>query len=147
MSENISQKDKEEAGGSGCVFTSKQRKEYFDKLEKWLFEAYAWHSFVASFPYLVTTSQMLHGECDVVLLLLHYTKYDKKNTNFFFQGATSAAKTNIGATLANANITSNNQQINNQQVNPTRDSTPAAVLQPVPGVTGNNNKVFFFFLN
>lgn len=62
MAESQSQKDKEEAGGSGYVSTSAQRTEYFSKLESWLLEAYAWHSFVATVPYLLASSQIVHGK-------------------------------------------------------------------------------------
>lgn len=43
------------------TFTNEQRTEYFCKLEKWLLEAYVWHSFVATFPYISASSQMLNG--------------------------------------------------------------------------------------
>ncbi|XP_014219830.1 protein FAM8A1 [Copidosoma floridanum] len=119
MAENVGQSDKEEAGGSGCVFTSKQRTEYFDELEKWLLDAYAWHSFVASFPYLVTTSQMLHA-------------------------ANPAASSNVGATTANADIPPNSQTANYEGAHQRRVTEPApvsaaALLQP--GVTGVTYKI------
>ncbi|XP_034947508.1 protein FAM8A1 [Chelonus insularis] len=38
----------------------KERAEYFGKLEKWLHEAYAWHSVAATLPHYLMSGQLLH---------------------------------------------------------------------------------------
>ena len=62
MAESGDQSKKEEPDNSGCIATSAQRTEYFAKLERWLLEAYAWQTFTATVPYVLASSQILHGE-------------------------------------------------------------------------------------
>lgn len=89
MAEGISKKDKGETSEGSNAFTNEQRAEYFCKLEKWLLEAYVWHSFVATFPYITASSQILHGNYNNIqyyLSILHYKIYIKircyTNRNF-----------------------------------------------------------------
>jgi hypothetical protein len=59
MKKSTSQSHKEDK--SYFTYTSEERTEYFKKLERWLLEAYAWHSFIATVPYILASSHIAHG--------------------------------------------------------------------------------------
>lgn len=51
---------------------AEERSEYFNKLEKWLHEAYAWQSMATMFPYYLMSGQILNpasGTISVIFLL------------------------------------------------------------------------------
>ncbi|CAK9806852.1 Protein FAM8A1 [Anthophora plagiata] len=59
---------KEKSRESKCqqqITTAEERSEYFQKLEKWLHEAYAWQSMAAMFPYYLMSSQMINSTSGV----------------------------------------------------------------------------------
>lgn len=49
------------------VTAAEERSEYFKELQKWLYEAYAWQSAAAMFPYYLMSGQILNPASGMIV--------------------------------------------------------------------------------
>lgn len=52
------------------MIAAEERLEYFQKLEKWLHEVYAWQSMAAMFPYYLMSGQIINSSSGKIIIIM-----------------------------------------------------------------------------